>query len=82
MRLEGYTCSHEDPCLYTRMAADNSLIVLILYVDDMLIARKSVANVDALKHRLHETFAMKYLGGPDTFWACGSLMIALVGYSF
>ena len=35
MRSEGYMRSHEDPCLYTRRAADGSLIVLILYVDDM-----------------------------------------------
>ena len=62
MRSEGYMRSHEDPCLYTRKAADGSLIVLILYVDDMLIAGKSVADVNALKHRLHETFAMKDLG--------------------
>ncbi|MCO5567140.1 hypothetical protein L7F22_020826 [Adiantum nelumboides] len=52
----------EDPCLYTCKAMDGSLIVLVLYVDDMLIARKSMVDVDALKHRLHETFAMKDLG--------------------
>ena len=62
MRSEGYMRSHEDPCLYTCKATDGSLIVLILYVDDMLIAGKSVADVNALKHRLHETFAMKDLG--------------------
>ncbi|MCO5593830.1 hypothetical protein L7F22_047848 [Adiantum nelumboides] len=52
MRSEGYVHSHEDPCLYTGKAADGSLIVLFLYVDDMLIAGKSVADVDALKYRL------------------------------
>ncbi|MCO5573245.1 hypothetical protein L7F22_027014 [Adiantum nelumboides] len=63
MRSEGYIRSHDEyPCLYTCKAMDCSLIVLVLYVDDMLIARKSVVDVDALKHRPHETFAMKDLG--------------------
>ncbi|MCO5558376.1 hypothetical protein L7F22_011958 [Adiantum nelumboides] len=62
MRLEGYVRSHEDPRLYACKATDGSLIVLVLYVDDMLIAEKSIADVDALKHRLHETFAMKDCG--------------------
>ena len=54
MRLEGYTHNHEDPCLYTHIIANGSLIVLILYVDDMMIvAGKSIVDVDSLKHRLH-----------------------------
>lgn len=56
MRLEGYTCCHEDPCLYNHMATNGSLIVLVLYVDNMLIvAGKSICDVNSLKHRLHET---------------------------
>ncbi|MCO5575087.1 hypothetical protein L7F22_028884 [Adiantum nelumboides] len=61
MRSEGYVRNHEDPCLYTCKTATGSLTVLVLYVDDMLVARKSAVDVDALKHRLHETFAMKDL---------------------
>ncbi|MCO5572704.1 hypothetical protein L7F22_026463 [Adiantum nelumboides] len=62
MRSEGYVRHHEHPCLYTRKATEGSLIVLVLYVYDMLIVGKSVADMDALKHKLHETFAMKDLG--------------------
>ena len=62
MRLEGYSCSLEDPCLYTCKAIDGKLIVLILYVNDMSIVGRSGSNVDALKHRLHETFSVKDLG--------------------
>ncbi|MCO5562734.1 hypothetical protein L7F22_016366 [Adiantum nelumboides] len=59
MRSKGYVRNDADPCLYTCKAADGSLIVLVLYVDDMLIAGKSIVDVDALKQSLHETFAMK-----------------------
>ena len=41
---------------------DGSLIVLILYVDDMLIARRSGYEIDALKKRLMDAFEMKDLG--------------------
>ena len=42
MQLKGYARSQEDHCLYTRKLNDGSLIILILYVDDMLIAGKSI----------------------------------------
>ncbi|MCO5599533.1 hypothetical protein L7F22_053639 [Adiantum nelumboides] len=53
---------HTDHFLYTKKMADGSLLILVLYVDDMLIAEKDKHNVDALKSKLSETFAMKDLG--------------------
>ena len=38
------------------------MLILILYVDDMLIARKNINEVDALKSKLNATFDMKDLG--------------------
>ena len=38
------------------------LIYLILYVDNMLIARKDRISIVELKERLHEKFSMKELG--------------------
>ena len=41
---------------------DGSLLIRMLYVDDMLIARKNIHEVDALKLKLNATFDMKDLG--------------------
>ncbi|MCO5595683.1 hypothetical protein L7F22_049728 [Adiantum nelumboides] len=62
MRSQGYMRTETDHCLYTKRMADGSLQILILYVDDMLIAGKDKHNVDALKGKLSETFDMKDLG--------------------
>ena len=48
--------------MYTRQLADESRIYLILYVDDMLIARSNQAEIGKLKRSLHDKFAMKELG--------------------
>ena len=62
MQTQGYARSEIDHCLYTKRAKDGSLIVLILYVDDMLIAGRSGCEIDALKKRLMYAFEMKGLG--------------------
>ncbi|MCO5607973.1 hypothetical protein L7F22_062175 [Adiantum nelumboides] len=56
MQSQGYTRSQEDQCLNTRKANNGSLIILILYVDDMLIARKSIDEVNQLKKVLGTQF--------------------------
>ncbi|MCO5569096.1 hypothetical protein L7F22_022803 [Adiantum nelumboides] len=62
MKSQGYTRIETDHCLYTKRIVDGSLLILVLYVDDMLIAEKDKHNVDAFKSKLSETFAMKDLG--------------------
>ena len=62
MQSQGFRRSDADHCLYTKKAKDDSLILLIIYVDDMLIAGKSQYEIDALKMGLHKTFDMKDLG--------------------
>ena len=62
MQTQGYARSEIDHCLYTKRAKDGSLIVLILYVDDMLIVGRSGYEIDALKKRLMDAFEMKDLG--------------------
>ena len=42
MQAQGYARSETDHYLYTKRAKDGSLIVLIVYVDDMLITRRSM----------------------------------------
>ena len=62
MLSQGYKHSDTDHCLYTKQAKGGSLLILILYVDDMLIAGKNINEVDALKSKLNATFDMKDLG--------------------
>lgn len=62
MRSQGYIRCNSDHCLFTKRVSDGSLLLLILYVDDMLIAGKNVKELNALKQSLHEHFATKDLG--------------------
>ena len=62
MMSQGYRRSEIDHCLYTKRAKDGNLLILILYVDDMLIASKNKDEIDALKKKLHNNFDMKHLG--------------------
>ena len=62
MLSQGYRRSDIDHCLYTKRAKDGSLLILILYVDDMLIASKNKDEIDASKKNLHDNFHMKNLG--------------------
>jgi hypothetical protein len=58
----GYTRSSYDNCVYYRKLSDGSFIYLLLYVDDMLIAAKSMLDVKRLKSLLSDEFEMKNLG--------------------
>ncbi|MCO5610167.1 hypothetical protein L7F22_064402 [Adiantum nelumboides] len=59
--LVWYKRSKEDHCLYTRKLDDGLIIILVLYIDDMLIARKSDEEIANLKKTLSNNFAMKDL---------------------
>ena len=51
-----------DCCVYVRSLDDDPFIFLLLYVDDMLIATKSIIEVNKLKVLLSREFEMKDLG--------------------
>lgn len=57
----GYIRCQADHCCYVRHF-DNSYIILLLYVDDMLIAGASIDEINNLKKQMSEHFAMKDLG--------------------
>jgi len=57
----GYTRCQADHCCYVKHF-DNSYIILLLYVDDMLIAGSSIEEIDKLKQQLSKQFEMKDLG--------------------
>jgi hypothetical protein len=58
----GYKICEYDCCVYVRSLDDDSFIFLLLYVDDMLIAAKSIVEVNKLKVLLSREFDVKDLG--------------------
>ncbi|WRX24925.1 Reverse transcriptase [Theobroma cacao] len=70
MEAHRYTRSVYDGCVYYKKLPNDSFIYMLLYVDDMLIAAKSMSNIDVLKEQLSGEFEMKDL--------VGSIMYAMV----
>ena len=62
MLSQGYRRSDIDHCLYTKRAKDGSVLIFILYVDDMLLASTNINELATLKSKLNDTFDMKDLG--------------------
>ena len=58
----GYLRSNYDSCVYHKELSDKSFIYLLLYVDDMLIAARSISDIGLLKTQLRNEFEMKDLG--------------------
>ncbi|GKC26415.1 retrovirus-related pol polyprotein from transposon TNT 1-94 [Tanacetum coccineum] len=62
MLSNGFKCSSYDSCVYYRSYAPDEYIYLFLYVDDMMIACKSKAEIGSTKSLLKKEFDMKELG--------------------
>src|SRR5450759_864977 len=64
MQAQGFQRSMFDPCVYLKHVSNEvfGFIILVLYVDDMLIAAKERSEVDKLKALLNFEFQMKDLG--------------------
>ena len=62
MLSQGYGQSGIDHCLYTKWVKDDSLLILIMYVNDMLLASTNINGLATLKSKLNENFDMKDLG--------------------
>ena len=61
MHRIGFKRCKVDHCSYVK-SFDNSYIILLLYVDNMLIARSSIEEINTLKKQLFKQFVMKDLG--------------------
>ena len=61
MHKIGFKRCETDHCCYVK-SIDNSYIILLLYVDDMLIAGSSIEEINNLKKQLSKQFAIKDLG--------------------
>ena len=57
----GFKRCEIDHCCYVKFF-DNSDIILLLYVDDMLIAGSNIEEINDLKKQLSKQFVMKDLG--------------------
>ena len=60
MHRSGLKRCKADHCFYVKFF-DNSFIILLLYVDDMLIVESSIKEINNLKMQLSKQFAMKDL---------------------
>jgi transposase InsO family protein len=58
----GFERSKHDYCLYVRQKNEESLMYMILYVDDVIIAGKSLNRIKEIKTKLQETFEMTDMG--------------------
>ena len=61
MSEQGYTRCHSDHCVYLKKQNDGSYIILLLYVDDMLVVGSNMQEINVLKIKLANSFAMKDL---------------------
>ena len=61
MVSQNFIRSEYDHCVYFK-SFHGIFIILALYVDDMLIASKSMEEINRLKAQLSRTFDMKDLG--------------------
>ena len=61
MREQGYSRCHSDHCVYFKKLENGSYIILLLYVDDMFVAGSNMQDINVLKKKLANSFAMKDL---------------------
>nr|XP_016500883.1 PREDICTED: uncharacterized protein LOC107819297 [Nicotiana tabacum] len=66
MLSRGYISSKNDYSLFTK-SSNSSLTVLVVYVNDILLAGDDVAELDNLQYFLDSQFKIKYLGSVHYF---------------
>ena len=76
MHRIGFKRCEADYCCYIK-SFDNSYIILLLYMDDMLIAGSSIEEINNLKKQLSKQFAMKDLGAAKQILGRISLLNSL-----
>lgn len=63
---QGFTQAGSDHSLFTKGTGD-FFIVLLVYVDDILLASMNEAQIQQVKHHLHTTFQIKDMGPAKFF---------------
>jgi hypothetical protein len=62
MTEQGYSRCHYNHCVYFKRIENGRYIVLVFYVDDMLVVGSNMQDINFLKNKLINSFAMKDLG--------------------
>ena len=62
MKDRGYGRCHYDHCVYFKRLDNGTYIILLLYVDDMFVARFNMRDINVIKRKLAKKFVMKDLG--------------------
>jgi hypothetical protein len=62
MTEQGYSRCHSDHCVYFKKLENGSYIILLLYVDDMLVTGSNMQDINVIKNKLANSFAMKDFG--------------------
>ena len=63
----GFNQSSHDGCVYFKLI-EGSMVYLLLYVDDMLVACKEIRHLEQVKEMLKAEFEMKDLGLTKKIW--------------
>ena len=58
----GYSKCHSRHYVYFKRLDNGKYIILLLYVDDILVAGSNMQYINVLKRKLAKSFAMKDLG--------------------
>jgi hypothetical protein len=61
MTKQCYSRCHFDHRVYFKSLENGSYIILLLYVDGMLFVGSNMQDINVLKNKLDNSFAMKYL---------------------
>jgi hypothetical protein len=59
---QGYSRCHSNQCVYFKNIENGSFIIFLLYVDGILVAGSNMQDINVLKKKLGNSFAMKDLG--------------------
>jgi hypothetical protein len=62
MTEQGYSRYHYIHCVYFKRIENRSYIIFLLYIDDMLVSWSNMQDINVLKNKLANSFAMKDLG--------------------
>jgi hypothetical protein len=57
-----YSRCHSDHCVYIKKIENGSYIILLLHVDEIIFVGSNMQDINVLKKKLANSFAMKDLG--------------------
>ena len=69
LRKIGFVPSSVDPCLYIKVESNGDITIIVLYVDDLVVATSSMRLVNQFKEAIKGHYKMKDLG--ELRWVLG-----------